>query len=99
VIVGRVEGAVVPPYHISVTFNVPGFTAWLDRWVGGMRYPRRVVRRAQAELDGFTRLLEAEGVRVRRPDIIKSPHPASHTVLVIARFLHRLSSRWLPGGR
>ena len=70
VIVGRVGGAVVPPYHVSVTFNVPGLTARLHRWVAGMRYPRRMIRRAEAELDGFIRLLEAEDVRVRRPDII-----------------------------
>jgi len=36
----------------------------------GRRYPQWMVRRAQTELDGFIRLLEAEGVRVRRPEPI-----------------------------
>lgn len=60
----------IPPYHVSVTFNVPGLAARLHRLVAGRRYPRWMVRRAQAELDGFIRLLEAEGVTVRRPDIV-----------------------------
>ena len=70
VIVGRLDGAVVPPFHVSVTYNRPHWTSWLHRLVAGRRYPQWMVRRAQAELDGFIRLLEAEGVRVRRPDPI-----------------------------
>src|SRR5260221_9101521 len=70
VIVGRLDGAVVPPFHVSVTCNRPHSTSWLHRLVAGRRYPRWMVRRAQTELDGFIRLLEAEGVRVRRPEPI-----------------------------
>ena len=70
VVVGRLEGAVIPPYHVTVTFNVPSFTAKLHRLVAGWRYPKWMVKRAQTELDGFIKLLEGEGVKVRRPDII-----------------------------
>jgi glycine amidinotransferase len=70
VIVGRLDGAVVPPFHVSVTCNRPHSTSWLHRWVAGRRYPQWMVRRAQTELDGFVRVLEAEGVYVRRPEPI-----------------------------
>ena len=70
VIVGRLEGATIPPYHVSVTFNVPGTAARLHRLAAGRRYPGWMVRRAQTQLDGFIRLLEGEGIVVRRPDAI-----------------------------
>jgi glycine amidinotransferase len=70
VIVGLLDGAVVPPFHVSVTYNRPHSTGWLHRFAAGRRYPRWMVRRAQTELDGFVRLLEAEGVHVRRPEPI-----------------------------
>ena len=60
----------VPPSHVSVTQNSPHPTSWLHRLFVGRRFPQWIVRRAQTELDGFIRLLEAEGVRVRRPDPI-----------------------------
>jgi glycine amidinotransferase len=68
VIVGRLEGALIPPAHPAVTFNVPRAVARIYRFVGGFRYPRVLTRPAQRELDEFIRVLEAEGVRVRRPD-------------------------------
>ncbi len=70
VIVGRLDGAVVPPFHVSVTYNRPHSASWLHRLTAGRRYPRWMARRAQTELDGFVRLLEAEGVFVRRPEPI-----------------------------
>jgi glycine amidinotransferase len=70
VIVGRLDGAVVPPFHVSVTYNRPHSTSWLHRLAAGHRYPQWMVRCAQTELDGFVSLLQAEGVRVRRPEPI-----------------------------
>jgi len=70
VIVGRLDGAVVPPFHVSVTNNRRYSASWLHRLIAGHRYPQWVVRRARSELDGFIRLLESEGVHVRRPEII-----------------------------
>jgi hypothetical protein len=56
--VGRLNGAVVPPFHVSVNFNRPHSINWLHRLTADRRYP---VRCARTELDGFVRLLEAEG--------------------------------------
>ncbi|WP_296650180.1 lysylphosphatidylglycerol synthase domain-containing protein [Paraburkholderia sp.] len=70
VIVGRIDGAIIPPYHVGVTFNVPSVTARLHRFVAGRRYPRWMIDLAQKELDAYVRILEAEGVTVRRPDVI-----------------------------
>lgn len=69
VVVGRLEGAVIPPNHPSVTFNVPNSVGKIYRLVGGFRYPRLLRKPAQRELDEFIRVLEIEGVRVRRPEI------------------------------
>jgi glycine amidinotransferase len=70
VIVGRLEGAIIPPYHVTVTYNIPPNTARLYWLFAGRRYPKFLLRKAQKELDQFIHILEAEGVTVRRPDII-----------------------------
>ena len=70
VIVGRLEGAVIPSPHITVTRNVPPAAAKLYRLVGGRRYPKVLVNAATRELDQFVHILKAEGVIVRRPDAI-----------------------------
>jgi glycine amidinotransferase len=70
VIVGRLEGAIIPPAHPSVTFNIPKTGAMLLRLVAGRPYPKLLRRRAQKQLDEFIRILEEEGVTVRRPDVI-----------------------------
>lgn len=70
VVVGRLEGATMPPYHISVIYDVPRRLARLVRLVGGRRYPRILTRPAQRELDQFIHILQAEGVVVRQPDVV-----------------------------
>jgi glycine amidinotransferase len=70
VIVGRLEGATIPSNHVSVTFNLPPLAAKVYRFAAGFRYPKWMVRLAQRELDEFIRILEGEGVTVRRPDVI-----------------------------
>jgi glycine amidinotransferase len=67
-IVGRLEGATIPPNHPVVTFNVPRAVARIYRFVGGLRYPQLLREPAQRELDTFIHILESEGVKVRRPD-------------------------------
>jgi glycine amidinotransferase len=70
VIVGRLEGATIPSNHITVTYNLPPAVMTLYRLAAGWRYPGWMKRLAQKELDGFIRLLEGEGITVRRPDIV-----------------------------
>ncbi|HVS42847.1 MAG TPA: amidinotransferase, partial [Candidatus Dormibacteraeota bacterium] len=70
VIVGRLEGAAAPPSHVTMVGNLPRRAARLYPLLAGRRYPRFLVRPAERELDGFVRLLEAEGITVRRPDIV-----------------------------
>ena len=70
VIVGRLEGATIPSYHVSFSGNLPSAAAKLYRPLAGRRYPRPIVNSAQKELDGFVSLLEKEGITVRRPDVM-----------------------------
>jgi glycine amidinotransferase len=51
VIVGRLDGAVMPTPHVTVTYNVPPMAAKLYRLVGGRRYPRILTSAAQEDLD------------------------------------------------
>lgn len=80
VIVGRLEGAIVPPYHVTVTYNIPPSTAKLYRLFAGRRYPRFLLKKAQAELDQFIQILEDLNITVKRPEIIsgsrsfRTPH-------------------------
>jgi glycine amidinotransferase len=68
IIVGRLEGSNIPSYHVAVTFNIPPSTAKLFRFAAGRRFPGWMIRKARKELDEFIHILEAEGVKVRRPD-------------------------------
>lgn len=80
VIVGRLEGATIPSNHIAVNFNVPRWQRPLLALAGGHHYPKVMREPAQQQLDEFIRILQGEGVRVRRPEIVdfkrsfKTPH-------------------------
>jgi glycine amidinotransferase len=72
-IVGTIDGAAIPPWHVSLQATMPP-AAWpLFQERGGTRWPADELKRAAEELDGFAELLESEGVTVRRPD------PVDHT--------------------
>ena len=70
IIVGRLEGATIPPGHVTVTYNVPRPVGQLVKLFGGLRYPEWMKSAAQRQLDELIRVLESEGVKVRRPDIL-----------------------------
>jgi glycine amidinotransferase len=70
VIVGRLEGATIPSNHITVTYNLPPRVMKLYSLAAGFRYPGWMKKLAQTELDGFIRLLEGEGITVRRPAVV-----------------------------
>lgn len=70
-IVGRLDGATIPPNHPIVTFNIPQSSARMLKFFGGLPYPRWMIKKAQKQLDEFIHILKAEGVTVRQPDRIK----------------------------
>jgi glycine amidinotransferase len=71
VIVGRLEGAVIPPPHPVVASVIPGKIAWVLRLLGGFRFPKILVEPAKRELDGFVELLQSRGVKVTRPEPVE----------------------------
>ena len=71
VVVGRLENAMHPPYHISLLGGIPEKFCKLLHFFGGTRVSYHWgIKQAQKELDEFIHILEAEGVKVRRPDVI-----------------------------
>jgi glycine amidinotransferase len=71
VLVGRLEGAVIPPFHPVVASVVPDRVDWILRLLGGMRYPKFMVEPAKRELEGFVALLGSLGVAVTRPEAVE----------------------------
>jgi glycine amidinotransferase len=69
VIVGRVEGSTIPEWHVS------GKAVWPDKWwdmyktKSGKPFPAELIKKGGEELDNFAKILEAEGVKVRRPEV------------------------------
>jgi glycine amidinotransferase len=71
VIVGKVEGSTIPEWHVS------GKAVWPDKWwdmyktKSGKPFPAELLKKGAEELDNFAKILEAEGVKVRRPEVTK----------------------------
>ena len=70
IIVGRLEGSVIPSSRPVVTCNIPGMAVWGQTMAAGFRYPQLMIAPAQRELDGFVALLELLGITVTRSDAI-----------------------------
>jgi len=70
IIVGRLEGACVPSLSSEVKACLPGpkYAFFLER--GGARYPLEYTKKAIAEVEHFCSVLEGEGVKVHRPDLV-----------------------------
>ncbi len=68
VIVGRLDGAVVPPWHITVKATMPPRYWDFFRTYGGQLFPEEQIKAGEKDLAEFVHILEAEGVTVRRPD-------------------------------
>jgi glycine amidinotransferase len=72
VIVGVIDGARVPPWHVSLQATTsPSQWDWL-RTHGGSTFPEEWVRAARIELEQFMQLLDREGVTVRCPDAVET---------------------------
>mmetsp|Transcript_17839 Transcript_17839/g.18599 ORF Transcript_17839/g.18599 Transcript_17839/m.18599 type:complete len:397 (-) Transcript_17839:360-1550(-) len=70
VIVGRVDGATIPEWHVSGKAVWPSGHWDMYKTQAGKPFPAYLMTEAAKELDGFAKILEAEGVKVRRPDVL-----------------------------
>src|SRR5947209_4662751 len=77
VIVGVIDGASIPPWHISLQATMPEEHLSFFRKHGGQPFPHELVASAKRELDDFVHILEAEGVTVRRPESMNHSRPYS----------------------
>ncbi|HEX4418746.1 MAG TPA: hypothetical protein VH165_12635 [Kofleriaceae bacterium] len=69
------DGAAVPEWHVALKATMPEDQEWFFREYGGRAFPRESVDAARKDLDQLAALLEAEGVRVRRPDAVDHARP------------------------
>lgn len=77
VIVGVLDGASIPPWHVTMAATMPPNQWSFFRHSGGAPFPREQIEAAKKDLDEFIHILEAEGVTVRRPDIVNFSVPYS----------------------
>lgn len=75
VIVGNVEGASIPIWHVTLKATMPK-----DQWrfyqeQGGKPFPPEQIQKAEKDLQEFVHILEAEGVTVKRPERIDHNKP------------------------
>jgi len=79
VVVGRLEGAAIMPWESGYAAVVPVEEFEEEKAfhleAGGCAIPPASLLAAQRELDEFIRVLEGEGVRVRRPDVVDFSKP------------------------
>ncbi|OQY18502.1 MAG: amidinotransferase, partial [Anaerolineaceae bacterium 4572_32.2] len=68
IIVGVVEGAMIPPWDVIMEATLHGQDLWdFYKKHGGTPWPQELIDAAKKDLDEFVHILKAEGVTVRRP--------------------------------
>src|SRR5262245_680754 len=77
VIVGVVEGACVPAWHIALEATMPPNQWNFYKRYGGKPFPKEQVDAARRDLEEFVHILESEGVTVRRPEALDHTRPYS----------------------
>lgn len=77
VIVGVIDGAAVPAWHITLEATMPSQYNHLFQKYAGQPFPKERVEAARQELETFVHILEAEGVTVRRPEVVDFTRPFS----------------------
>lgn len=77
VVVGIIEGAAVPPWHIALQATMPRSQWPFFQQSGGHPFPAEHVEAARRDLEELVHILEAEGVTVRRPDPVDFSRPYS----------------------
>lgn len=70
VIVGNIEGARFPTWHFSLQPVLPENQHSNFQKNSGRSFPQEQIDLAKTELDEFVHILEQEGVRVRRPEVV-----------------------------
>jgi len=75
VIVGTVEGSAIPPWDVSLRATMPEKHWDFFQRSGDRRFPPQLVENARRELEDFVHILEAEGIKVRRPDAADYSRP------------------------
>ena len=77
VIVGIVDGARVPSWHISLKATMPQEHWNFFRECGGKPFPLETIEAARCEIEKFASLLNQYGVTVRRPTEVDFTRPFS----------------------
>ena len=68
IIVGLLDGAVIPPWDVIMEAVVHEKELWeFYQKFGGNPWPQELIEAAQKDLDEYIHILEAEGITVRRP--------------------------------
>ncbi|UAN44204.1 amidinotransferase [Serratia sp. JSRIV001] len=67
VIVGVVDGACFPPWHVALEPVLPAAQHSLFQRMAGRSFPVNLIDKAREELEEFVCILTGEGVTVRRP--------------------------------
>lgn len=75
VVVGRIDDAVVPEWHVTLESTMPEVAWDMFRRKGGERFPQDMLDKAREELEGFVKLLGEAGVTVQRPAAIRQSRP------------------------
>jgi glycine amidinotransferase len=85
IIVGIVDGALVPPWDVIMEATVHHRELWdYFRANGGKPWPPELIEAARRDLEEFVHILEAEGVTVRRPTPFDFSKPFSTPDFAIA---------------
>ncbi len=91
VIVGRPENAIVPAFTLEVQAITPrNFWPFYQQY-GGKPFPAEYVDKAVKQVEEFCKILEHEGVTVRRPKILD--HSKVMNSLVVTVFCRRVILR------
>ncbi|MCP4153340.1 MAG: amidinotransferase, partial [bacterium] len=77
VIVGVVDGASIPSWHVTLEATMPGNQFEFYKQNGGKPFPKERIEAAKKDLEEFVHILEAEGVIVRRPAALDHNTPYS----------------------
>ncbi len=89
IIVGTIEGALVPPWDVIMEATVHKKELWnFYKKFGGEPWPKEMLEAAKKNLDEFVHILEREGVIVRRPTPYDFSKPYSTPDFMIKSSCH-----------